>query len=78
MYRDLKPENVVLDFRGNAKLVDFGCCKKSLQSNTLVGTPEYFAPESIIGKGAVEKKRMDNDKYAWMSQKVGKWLINGI
>jgi len=55
IYRDLKPENVVLDHEGHVQVTDFGLAKKDISNNTpthtFCGTPEYLAPEIIKGKG---------------------------
>ncbi|KAK7870023.1 hypothetical protein R5R35_011989 [Gryllus longicercus] len=54
VYRDLKPENVMLDSKGYVKMIDFGFAKKvppASKTWTFAGTPEYVAPEIILGKG---------------------------
>jgi serum/glucocorticoid-regulated kinase 2 len=54
VYRDLKPENVLMDEFGNVHLTDFGMAKLLPPNSTtmsFVGTPEYLAPEIITGRG---------------------------
>ena len=78
LYRDLKPENVVIDEKGHIKLTDFGLSKYNFKTKdraySFCGSPEYMAPEMLV----TDKHRMTGNSPMYHDKTIDYYHLGAL
>lgn len=82
VHRDLKPSNIMIDRKGNVRIMDFGIAwslkaKGLTHAGMVIGTPEYMSPEQVEGKDVDQRSDIYSFGVILYEMAVGKVPFEG-
>jgi len=82
VHRDLKPQNIMIDEKNRAKIMDFGISRSReapgiTQTGMIIGTPDYISPEQAEGQGVDQRSDLYSLGVILFEMTIGKLPFEG-